>query len=29
MNRFRGLESGHKFAEAFVRHAQSRTALNL
>ncbi len=24
MNRFRGLESGHKYAEAFVRHVQSR-----
>ncbi len=23
MNRFRGMESGHKYAEAFVRHAQS------
>ncbi|MBI1984423.1 MAG: PIG-L family deacetylase, partial [Acidobacteria bacterium] len=23
MNRFRGLEAGRKYAEAFVRHAQS------
>jgi LmbE family N-acetylglucosaminyl deacetylase len=28
MNRFRGIESGHKLAEAFVRHQQSRGALN-
>jgi N-acetylglucosamine malate deacetylase 1 len=28
MNKFRGLESGHKFAEAFVRHVQSRGGLN-
>lgn len=28
MNRFRGLESGHKYAEAFVRHVQSRGGLN-
>jgi LmbE family N-acetylglucosaminyl deacetylase len=27
MNRFRGLESGHKYAEAFVRHVQSRGGL--
>jgi LmbE family N-acetylglucosaminyl deacetylase len=27
MNRFRGLESGHKLAEAFVRHQQSRGGL--
>jgi len=27
MNRFRGLECGHKYAEAFVRHAQSRGGL--
>jgi LmbE family N-acetylglucosaminyl deacetylase len=29
MNRFRGLESGHKFAEAFVRHQQSRGGLKI
>jgi len=29
MNRFRGLESGHKFAEAFVRHVQSPSTLVL
>ena len=23
MNRFRGKESGHKYAEAFIRHVQS------
>ena len=28
MNRFRGLESGHKFAEAFVRHVQSRSSFS-
>ena len=28
MNKFRGLESGHKFAEAFIRHVQSRGGLN-
>jgi N-acetylglucosamine malate deacetylase 1 len=27
MNRFRGIESGHKYAEAFVRHVQSRAGL--
>ena len=29
MNRFRGLESGHKFAEAFVRHVQSPGSLRI
>jgi LmbE family N-acetylglucosaminyl deacetylase len=29
MNRFRGIESGHKFAEAFVRHQQSRGGLKV
>jgi LmbE family N-acetylglucosaminyl deacetylase len=29
MNRFRGMESGHKYAEAFVRHVQDRNALNV
>ena len=29
MNRFRGKESGHEFAEAFVRHVQSRGGLDL
>ncbi len=29
MNQFRGLESGHKFAEAFVQHVQSRRAMDL
>lgn len=28
MNRFRGLESGHKYAEAFIRHVQSKGGLN-
>ena len=27
MNRFRGVENGHKYAEAFVRHVQSRGGL--
>jgi LmbE family N-acetylglucosaminyl deacetylase len=27
MNRFRGVESGHTFAEAFVRHVQSKSGL--
>jgi LmbE family N-acetylglucosaminyl deacetylase len=27
MNRFRGVESGHTYAEAFVRHVQSRGGL--
>ncbi len=27
MNKFRGLESGHKYAEAFVRHVQSTDGL--
>ncbi len=29
MNRFRGVESGHKYAEAFVRHVQSTGGLAL
>jgi LmbE family N-acetylglucosaminyl deacetylase len=29
MNRFRGVESGHKFAEAFIRHVQSPGPLGL
>jgi LmbE family N-acetylglucosaminyl deacetylase len=29
MNRFRGMESGHKFSEGFVRHVQSRSAMIL
>lgn len=28
MNKFRGLESGHKYAEAFIRHVQSRGGLS-
>ena len=27
MNKFRGLESGHKYAEAFLRHVQSTRGL--
>jgi LmbE family N-acetylglucosaminyl deacetylase len=29
MNRFRGVESGHKLAEAFVRHVQNHGAMGL
>jgi N-acetylglucosamine malate deacetylase 1 len=28
MNKFRGLESGHRFAEAFVRHVRSRGGMS-
>ena len=27
MNKFRGLECGHKYAEAFIRHVQSTGGL--
>jgi hypothetical protein len=29
MNRFRSVESGHKLAEAFVRHVQNHGAMGL